>query len=178
MSSTNTLASNIGDATMPNASKQVEIANTLASNIGDATIDSVIVLGRAPYEFTSIPIGRYAFVEYCISKNVHNRIRLMNKKNDIEDIVFLLTNLEVVASLKQGEFSPADFPYKLLIKGERFYLMNADPLDVKILVVLYLNSGRAIPIWISQSYVDILEQRYYSTDVLMTKLYDFLGYEY
>ena len=152
--------------------------NTLASNIGDATIDSVIVLGRDPYEFTSIPIGRYAFVEYCISKNVNNRLRLMNKKHDIEDMAFLINNLEVVDSLKQGEFSPADFPYKLLIKGDRFYLMNADSLDVKILIVLYLNSGRAIPIWISQSYVDILEQRYYSTDVLITKLYDFLGYEY
>ena len=91
--------------------------NTLASNIGDATIDSVIVLGRDPYEFTSIPIGRYAFVEYCISKNVNNRLRLMNKKHDIDDIALLLNNLEMVDSLKQGEFSPADFPYKLLIKG-------------------------------------------------------------
>ena len=51
--------------------------NTLASNIGDATIDSVIVLGRDPYEFTSIPIGRYAFVEYCISKNVNNDLRII-----------------------------------------------------------------------------------------------------
>ena len=152
--------------------------NTLASNIDNATIDSVIVLGRNPYEFTSIPIGRYAFMEYCIHKNVDNRLRLINKKKDIEDIVFLLNNLEVVDSLKQGEFSPADFPYKPLIKGERIYLINADSLNVKILMVLYLNSGESIPIWISQSYIDMLEQRYYSSEELMTKLYDFLGYEY
>ena len=152
--------------------------DTLMSKIDKTTIDSIIVLGRDPYEFTSIPIGRYAFVEYCISKNVNNRLRLMNKKKDIEDIVVLLNNLEVVTSSKQGEFSPTDFPYKPLIKGERIYLMNADSLNVKILMILYLTNGDSVPVWISQSYIDIQDQRYYSSEALVTILYDFLGYEY
>ena len=56
--------------------------------------------------------------------------------------------------------------------------MNDDPLDVMMLLVLQLETGNNIPIWLDRFNVDIGAQRFRNSDELMKKLYNLLGYEY
>ena len=153
----------------------VSINNT--AKLEDLTIDSILLVGRNPDVLYIVAIGRYEFIDGC-TRNIDSRFKLINRSEDINNIMEDLKSLEMLSLPNEDQISSYDFLYKPIIKEDRLWFFDNDPLDVMILLVLYSNCGKCIPVWMDLSYVNVQNQFFHSSKDLMIKLYDILGYSY
>lgn len=151
----------------------------VCNNCRDYAVDSIIILGRDPDVFYSRSIGRYEFVDACYRYNtIDYNSTLVTNKDIIEDIIKKLNDLERPSLKNDNMGSPCDFPYKPITRNGRVYFLNNDSIDVMILLVLYTENGKQIPIWIDLNHTDIYENRFSSSKELVHVLYNLLGYDY
>ncbi len=148
------------------------------SRLEDLIVDSILVLGRNPDVLYLVSIGRYEFINGCNKKRIDSRFKLINRSEDVNDIMKSLQSLETVSLPYEDQIFSYDFLYKPKIDENSLYFFNNDPLDVMILLVLYANSGKCIPVWIDLGYVNMQSQFFHSSKDMMIKLYDILGYNF
>ena len=143
--------------------------------IQENEVSSIVILGRAPSIIFAVSLGRYEFIDFCTTYSRQTaRSAVIDNRDSINSIMLSINELEFEQALP----SSCNFYYKIVSKEEQIYFMNDDPLDVMMLLVLQLETGNNIPIWLDRFNVDIGAQRFRNSDELMKKLYNLLGYEY
>ena len=143
--------------------------------IKENEVSSIVILGRAPSIIFAVSLGRYDFIDFCTSSSRQTaRSAVIDNRDSRTSIMLSINELEFEQALP----SSCNFYYKIVSKEEQIYFMNDDPLDVMMLLVLQLETGNNIPIWLDRFNVDIGAQRFRNSDELMKKLYNLLGYEY
>lgn len=149
------------------------------NNCDNGVVDSIVVLGRNPNLFYSRSIGRYEFVDACYRyKTIDCNSILITDKDVIEDIIKKINDLKRLDLKDDNMGNPSDFPYKPIMRNGCVYFLNNDSIDVMILLVLYTENGKQIPIWIDLNHTDIYENRFSSSKELVHVLYNLLGYDY
>ena len=143
--------------------------------IQENKVSSIVILGRDPSIIFSVSLGRYDFIDFCTSSSRQRSCSaVIDNRDSINSIMLSINELEFEQALP----SSCNFYYKIVSKEEQIYFMNDDPLDVMMLLVLQLETGNNIPIWLDRFNVDIGAQRFRNSNELMKKLYNLLGYEY
>ena len=138
-------------------------------------VSSIVILGRDPSIIFSVSLGRYDFIDFCTSSSRQRSCSaVIDNRDSINSIMLSINALEFEQALP----SSCNFYYEIVSKEGQVYFINNDPLDVMMLVVLRLKTGEYIPMWIDRFSVDIGQQRFHTSNELMTKLYNLLGYEY
>ena len=143
--------------------------------IQENEVSSIVILGRAPSIIFAVSLGRYDFIDFCTSSSRQRaRSAVIDNRDSINSIMLSINELEFEQALP----SSSNFYYEIVSKEGQVYFINNDPLDVMMLLVLQLETGNNIPIWLDRFNVDIGAQRFRNSDELMKKLYNLLGYEY
>ena len=143
--------------------------------IQENEVSSIVILGRAPSIIFAVSLGRYDFIDFCTSSSRQSaRSAVIDNRDSINSIMLSINELEFEQALP----SSSNFYYKIISKEGQVYFINNDPLDVMMLLVLRLKTGKEIPVWIDRFSVDIDLQRFHTSNELMEKLYNLLGYEY
>ena len=143
-------------------------------DIRENEVSSIVILGRAPDLIFSVSLGRCDFIDFCTRNRKVSRSIVTDNIDSINSIIQSINKLEIEQALS----SSCNFYYEIVSKEGQVYFINNDPLDVMMLVVLRLKTGEYIPMWIDRFSVDIGQQRFHTSNELMTKLYNLLGYEY
>ena len=143
--------------------------------IQENEVSSIVILGRAPSIIFAVSLGRYDFIDFCTSSSRQRaRSAVIDNRDSINSIMLSINELEFEQALP----SSSNFYYEIVSKEGQVYFINNDPLDVMMLLVLRLKTGKEIPVWIDRFSVDIDLQRFHTSNELMEKLYNLLGYEY
>lgn len=143
--------------------------------IHENEVSSIVILGRDPSIIFSVSLGRYDFIDFCTSSSRQRSCSaVIDNRDSINSIMLSINALEFEQALP----SSCNFYYEIVSKEGQVYFINNDPLDVMMLLVLRLKTGKEIPVWIDRFSVDIDLQRFHTSNELMEKLYNLLGYEY
>ena len=143
--------------------------------IREDEVSSIVILGREPSIIFAVSLGRYDFIDFCTSSSRQRaRSAVIDNRDSINSIMLSINALEFEQALP----SSCNFYYEIVSKEGQVYFINNDPLDVMMLLVLQLETGNNIPIWLDRFNVDIGAQRFRNSNELMKKLYNLLGYEY
>lgn len=143
--------------------------------IHENEVSSIVILGREPSIIFAVSLGRYDFIDFCTSSSRQvARSAVIDNRDSINNIMLSINELEFEQALP----SSSNFYYEIVSKEGQVYFINNDPLDVMMLLVLRLKTGKEIPVWIDRFSVDIDLQRFHTSNELMEKLYNLLDYEY
>lgn len=133
-------------------------------------IDTIVIFQTDFDVLTTANVSRLEFETYF--KNSESKIcRIMANKDIISKYCELLNSLCEVLQTDFLKVLPYDNMKKIVIlKDGRVFFVNIDPLDVRAQIIIIYKDGKQKNIWLSGSFVDIDNARFYMSTKLLENI--------